>query len=439
MKGKASCKPIANKSFSFEALNGSANSTKHNNTETHNNHILISDKENNIISSCEFSNNKRVVNKRKLQKRVIQPTNISSCNILKKHRSHSYRTLRDKLDNYGIYPDVYVRGGSNDFNEEILASEHTINAKQKLSETSSTKIDMNMMQSNNLNNDENTNKKLNYRRLWRKVMLYVITMIRMRAKPPEGYIRTDLTDLFRFTIQAMFQKVLKQLIIYVKARDKWRPKDLMIKNKIFHTWFIWAKAKADFRSSTLFLLRRWRNVVRNRYKKLYLFRLCFWPFRTWRKHSKLQILQRVKTTMLTRIWAQYLQIKSFRAWNIFTTKQVENRETSISAWKQKLLFKIQYQVLYNWKSHVNKCRFVSHIWNQTGSKIRNHKSIQLITKTFTVWKYYSFCCCQMKNILDFTPKNSLDLSKLTLNDEAREIMMKIESNLDKDLEDDNLI
>ncbi len=91
----------------------------------------------------------------------------------------------------------------------------------------------------------------------------------------------------------------------------WRRKSL----KIAKIWFAWSKRAIFMRKHVWKVLCRWKSYVRAVKRKREFFRLCYWPFFTWRKFAAGEIRARGKARFLRQVWLALVQMRCLRGWH----------------------------------------------------------------------------------------------------------------------------
>ena len=95
-------------------------------------------------------------------------------------------------------------------------------------------------------------------------------------------------------------------------------------------------------------VRAWRAFVVVQAHRRELFRLCFWPFHTWRRETWSNSLARDKARFLKRVRHEVLKVRHLRAWSRLLFARKERRE-KVRRCRQMHSYRWARRVLHEWK------------------------------------------------------------------------------------------
>ncbi|KAH8069158.1 hypothetical protein JL720_12065 [Aureococcus anophagefferens] len=108
------------------------------------------------------------------------------------------------------------------------------------------------------------------------------------------------------------------------ARELWRRRDLYLLRIVTRAWREDARKMALLRRACLRKVVGWRWWAKGRVYRKMLFRVCFWPLRTWRIMARAR-LAREKAKFLRLVWRSLVKRRHCKAWFAYASVRVERK------------------------------------------------------------------------------------------------------------------
>jgi hypothetical protein len=191
---------------------------------------------------------------------------------------------------------------------------------------------------------------------------------------------------------------------YFSARRRWKFIDKTILHKNFNAWHFLSVHIKFTRFYCFRKLSAWRFYTNRAIFRRNLFRICFWPFFTWRKFSNASATAKEKARFLVgRVIPTVIQIKVFRAWKFFTQAELIIYRKSIDFYKKLIRKNARYSIywIYDW---AKKRKSVRKAWIYRGSQLLRSQLLLKKLIPFVIWKsYVTYKKILRRRVKEFTP------------------------------------
>eukprot|EP01038_Epipyxis_sp_PR26KG_P007640 gene7640-10399_t len=177
---------------------------------------------------------------------------------------------------------------------------------------------------------------------------------------------------------------------YMKARSLWSKKDKIIKSKYFKEWCNDVKYRLSVEKYCYRKLKAWQFYTKRAIRRREIFRICYWPFRVWRKYSDSSAVAKEKAHFLVhRVMPTLLTLQVFRAWKAYSMKE-QVLEKACKRFQDDRTIRYGAIYFYWLKDWTRKRKKIKKAWQRNGKSMRNDKVYVRQIIPFVVWKTYVY-------------------------------------------------
>jgi hypothetical protein len=175
------------------------------------------------------------------------------------------------------------------------------------------------------------------------------------------------------------EKLRRALSHYVQREERAR-------RNLFVTLKKYVRRIVDVRYSCRRQLYKWRRYTGRMKRHRTTFRICFWPFRTWRLATEEVIYSRQKALNAARIFNSYWMLVHFKAYKRWYKEKKERKLRNERKNKQMDVFRARRMVglWHEWASHK---AIVLTNWREKGRAFAKANYINRNIFCFAVWRY----------------------------------------------------
>jgi hypothetical protein len=176
---------------------------------------------------------------------------------------------------------------------------------------------------------------------------------------------------------------------YSAARHMWTRKHIGIKGRHFVCWAKFTHNITALRKHCLRKLKAWQWFTKRMIYRRELFRLCFWPFFTWRKSTNASAACKEKVRFLVhRVIPTFNMLHVFRAWKRYHMVLSTNKHKAADNVQRRILGKaaVALRWLHRWAGKRKRIRYA---WKHGGKRIRSSIKSRLQLVPLVIWKTYA--------------------------------------------------
>ena len=133
-----------------------------------------------------------------------------------------------------------------------------------------------------------------------------------------GYSASEIVETFRVytaeRVQAVWRARNGEGAKWARVRELFRRRDLEILRMVYGAWWPCTRRQRFLRTFVYRKLIAWAWWARGVAKRKNLFRLTFWPLRTWRIEARRCYNAREKAKFLKIIWLKLTKKRHHNAW-----------------------------------------------------------------------------------------------------------------------------
>ena len=213
-----------------------------------------------------------------------------------------------------------------------------------------------------------------------------------------GYSASEIVETFRVytaeRVQAVWRAKHGDGPKWARVREMFVRRDRELTKSVFDAWWPVTRRQVFLRTFVYRKLIAWAWWARGVAKRKNLFRLTFWPLRTWRLEARRCYNAREKAKFLKMVWIKVVKKRHHKAWRRWVSKRVKDRAKADRFHREFYLLEREgSKAMTCWRAFALQRRRLRRAWfkgNKGGSALLKRVVKGRKGRALAVWKYYHF-------------------------------------------------